>query len=357
MANRHLLPIGALIVSLIVFGGALAFALQPSASPPPASPTVIQAVLTPIPGTIVAVAANSTATSPPIAEVTATATVAVVAATVTPPAPPSPTRAPSVTTRVASVIAPTPTTAPPVAVASTVAVTPTVAPVVPTVAPVAPVAPAAPIEPTPTVGVSAGALPPAITPAAAPPPNNPAVVPPTATPLPAPVPTKAPPASIPPVTAGAAPSNVGLPVRVIIPSIGVDASIEQVGVTAEGLMANPADPWNTGWYAPGTRPGRAGNAAIAGHVDYRGIGPVVFWDLNKLAVGAEVLVVTDAGQTLRFIVRGSEYYAPDNAPLMDIFGPASTMNLNLITCSGTFDPNTRQYDQRLVVFTAYAGQQ
>jgi sortase (surface protein transpeptidase) len=142
---------------------------------------------------------------------------------------------------------------------------------------------------------------------------------------------------------------------VIIPSIGVDASVEQVGVTADGAMDTPADPWNTGWYAPGVRPGEAGNAAIAGHVDYHGIGPVVFWDLNKLAVGAEVLVVTDTGQTLRFTVRGSEYYTDSNAPLLDIFGPANTVNLNLITCGGTFDPATRHYDQRLVVFTSYAG--
>jgi len=144
-------------------------------------------------------------------------------------------------------------------------------------------------------------------------------------------------------------------VRVIIPSIGVDATVEQVGVNADGAMGTPEDPWNTGWYAPGIRPGQVGNAAIAGHVDYRGIGPVVFWDLNKLIAGAEVLVVTDAGQTLRFTVRGSEYYTPDNAPLQDIFGAATTLNLNLITCGGTFDPATRHYDQRLVVFTSYAG--
>ncbi len=354
MANRRLLPIGALIVSLIVFGGALAFALQPLASTPPASPTVIQAAVTPISGTIVAVAANGTATSPPIAEVTATATVLVVP-TATAAAPSTPTSPPIVATRAASVVARTPTTAPPVAL--TVAPSaPTVAPVVPTIAPVAPmIAPAAPVAPTPTVGVSAGALPPATTPAAAPPPSNPAVMPPTATPLPAPVPTKALPANIPPVTSGAAPRNVGLPMRVIIPSIGVDASVEQVGVTADGAMDTPADPWNTGWYAPGVKPGQTGNAAIAGHVDYHGIGPVVFWDLNKLAVGAEVLVVTDAGQTLRFTVRGSEYYTDDNAPLLDIFGPANTVDLNLITCGGTFDPVTRHYDQRLVVFTSYAG--
>ena len=158
------------------------------------------------------------------------------------------------------------------------------------------------------------------------------------------------------MTSGPPPRNVGLPVRVIVPSLGVDASIEQVGVDAEGNMATPEDPWNTAWYAPGSRPGQTGNAAIAGHVDYHGIGPVVFWDLNKIAVGAEVLVVTDSGQTLRFRVRGSEYYVPANAPLQEIFGQTNSVNLNLITCGGTFNPTTREYDQRLVIFTTYAGQ-
>jgi sortase A len=141
----------------------------------------------------------------------------------------------------------------------------------------------------------------------------------------------------------------------LIPSIGVDAAVEPVATDADGNMATPADPWNTAWYAPGNRPGEPGNAAIAGHVDYNGLGPVVFWDLRTLAPGAEVLVVTADGLTLRFVVRDAAYFRPESAPLQAIFGPASDANLNLITCGGTFNPVTRQYDQRLVVFTSFAG--
>lgn len=144
--------------------------------------------------------------------------------------------------------------------------------------------------------------------------------------------------------------------RILIPRIGVDATIEPVGVDADGNMDVPSDPWNTAWFAPGTRPGQLGNAAIAGHVDYRGIGPVVFWDLNQLAPGDEVLIVTDNGLTLRFVVLGAANYSPSNAPLVEIFGPAGTPNLNLITCAGSFNRTTGQYDQRLVVYTTYAGQ-
>jgi sortase (surface protein transpeptidase) len=120
-------------------------------------------------------------------------------------------------------------------------------------------------------------------------------------------------------------------------------------------MGTPRNPWNTAWYAPGPRPGQLGNAAIDGHVDYHDVGEVVFWNLRRLAPGDEVLIVTDNGLTLRFVVRGSAMYTPSSAPVASIFGPAATPNLNLITCGGVFDPATRSYDQRLVVFTTYAG--
>lgn len=132
--------------------------------------------------------------------------------------------------------------------------------------------------------------------------------------------------------------------------------MEPVGVAADGSMDTPADPWNTAWYAPGTRPGLPGNAAIAGHVDYAGIGAVVFWDLGQLVPGDELVVTTADGKQLRFAVTKLASYSPDNAPLLDIFGPATVSNLNLITCAGTFNPVTRSYDQRLVVYTTFIGQ-
>ena len=344
MTNRRLLPVITLIVSVILFVGALVFALRPAGQQRAAAPTATTGVAakSTVAGTIVAVNQQGVATMTP-APAEPTETVApVAAATVTT----RPSVAPTVATRVASVVPTTPPT----------------------------VAPSVAAEPTPTVGVSAGSLPPGITPAAPPPAGVPtappiAAVPPTPTtrpanvapttppqqPAPQPTATKPPAAPAPPVTSGPPPRNVGVPVRVLVPSLGVDASVEHVGVDPDGNMATPDDPWNTGWYAPGSRPGQTGNSAIAGHVDYHGIGPVVFWDLNKIAVGAEVLVVTDSGQTLRFTVRGSEYYVPENAPLQEIFGQTNSVNLNLITCGGTFNPATRHYDQRLVIFTTYAG--
>lgn len=349
MTDRRLLPMVALIASLILFVGALVFALRPTDQQRAVAPTATSgaAARSPVAGTIVAITQRGLATMTPE---------------------PVPTEAPTVAAASASSSA-----RPSAALTTTTRIAPTAQPTV-----AAPIAAAPTVVPTAVTGASAGALPPAITPAAPPPASTPSPPPvvavpptvpptprpanvaPTVPPQPAPQPTatatKAPVVAAPPVASGPPPRDVGLPVRVIVPSLGVDASVEQVGVDAEGNMATPDDPWNTAWYAPGVRPGQAGNAAIAGHVDYHTIGPVVFWDLNKIAVGAEVLVVTSSGQTLRFTVRGGEYYRPQNAPLEEIFGATSSVNLNLITCGGTFNPVTREYDQRYVVFTTYAGQ-
>ncbi|MBE3560989.1 MAG: class F sortase [Ktedonobacteraceae bacterium] len=69
------------------------------------------------------------------------------------------------------------------------------------------------------------------------------------------------------VTPEAGPVNALTPLRLTIKSIGVDASVEPVGILANGDMATPEkDPWNNvGWYSVGPYPGEKGSAVIAGH--------------------------------------------------------------------------------------------
>ena len=149
--------------------------------------------------------------------------------------------------------------------------------------------------------------------------------------------------------------TVGQPITIAIPAIGVNAPIEQVGVNAQGNMDTPQNPNNTAWYVPGARPGQQGNAVIAGHVDYRGIGPVVFWKLNTLTPGTEVFVTDDQGQRRRFIVTAIEIYLTEQAPRDQIFGATSDTNLNLISCIGDFDPGSGSYNNRIVVYTKWDG--
>jgi sortase A len=142
----------------------------------------------------------------------------------------------------------------------------------------------------------------------------------------------------------------GLPLALRIPAIGVDAPIEQVGLTAEGAMDTPKDWWNVGWYSPGVRPGETGNAVIAGHFD-SDTGAAVFWKLGKLKPGDSMDVTDDRGETHTFVVDRLARFDDSNAPMQEIFGTASGTHLNLITCAGVWDAKAHRYGKRLVVFT------
>ena len=146
------------------------------------------------------------------------------------------------------------------------------------------------------------------------------------------------------------PAAAGAPVKVIIPEIGVNAAIEYVGVDKNNNMGTPNNPWNVAWYNRGPFPGKAGNAVLAGHVDWWTTGPAVFWDLRKLKIGSVIQVVDNQNATRTFVVNDIKAYNDTNAPLTRIFGPADSANLNLITCTGDFDRASGHYNQRLVVY-------
>lgn len=143
------------------------------------------------------------------------------------------------------------------------------------------------------------------------------------------------------------------PVRLVIPSIGVNASVETVGILNNGDLATPThNPWEgVGWFVSGPRPGESGSAVIDGHLDRPGGYPAVFWNLRNMQVGATVMVITANGKTLSFRVTRVTLYPPQAAPIQEIFGNASGTYLNLITCAGDWIPSQHQTTLRLVVYT------
>jgi sortase (surface protein transpeptidase) len=107
------------------------------------------------------------------------------------------------------------------------------------------------------------------------------------------------------------------------------------------------------WYKLGARPGEVGSAVMAGHLDSK-TGPAVFWRLRDLKPGDDVVVISDDGMERRFKVTETVVYRFDEAPLERIFAAPEGIGLNLITCGGTFDRRTQNYDQRIVVYTTLA---
>lgn len=145
------------------------------------------------------------------------------------------------------------------------------------------------------------------------------------------------------------------PVRLIIPTIGVNAALERVEITAASNLSTPTGhPWDdAGWYDLGIQPGERGSAVIDGHLDRPGGFPAVFWNLRNLHNGDQVNVVESQGKTLHFRVIQVAYYPFQTAPLQNIFGNDNGRSLNLITCAGDWIPDQHQTTLRLVVYTQF----
>lgn len=142
------------------------------------------------------------------------------------------------------------------------------------------------------------------------------------------------------------------PSRLIIPSISVNASVQAVGVTADGTMDVAHNYKDVGWYEYGPVPGAPGSAVIEGHLDTAVVPYAVFYNLDKVKPGDDVEIIDQKGRTLHFAVTAVKSY-PYNAPTTDVFTSPNNGEsfLNLVTCDGTWIEAKHIYDERLVVFT------
>ena len=143
----------------------------------------------------------------------------------------------------------------------------------------------------------------------------------------------------------------GLPRRLVIPSINVDAPVIYVGLASDGTVDVPKGPQETAWFQLGPRPGQQGSAVITGHFGpWRNGGASVFDNLDKLKVGDIIYVKDNENNQLSFKVQESRIYQSDESP-KEVFNNNDGIYLNLITCNGEWLANQKTYTQRLVVFT------
>ena len=143
-----------------------------------------------------------------------------------------------------------------------------------------------------------------------------------------------------------------IPARLLIPSIGVNAAVEQVGKKDDGSMGTPSKFGDVAWYAMGSAPGQPGNAVIDGHVDNALTTAGVFMHLSQIALGDTVTVVNASGTPMSFTVTNIEEIPADSPLASSIFATTGPSQLVLITCDGTWVPNAKSFDKRLVVFAS-----
>jgi hypothetical protein len=135
----------------------------------------------------------------------------------------------------------------------------------------------------------------------------------------------------------APPLPTAKPLRVRIPSIGVDAPLTALSLDSGGRLQPPPESRRNlaGWYADGTAPGSAGPAIIAGHVD-NAHGPAVFYGLGSLQRGDTVDVLRSDHRTAVFLVDDVAVFPKNAFPDQRVYGPTSLAVLRLITCGGGY---------------------
>ncbi len=139
------------------------------------------------------------------------------------------------------------------------------------------------------------------------------------------------------------------PGRLFIPKLKVNAAIVTVPLInglwdVSPLLYDVGLLVGTGW------PGRAGNAAISGHVGLRGRGDGPFRWLERLVAGDEIFV--DQGDTrYLYAVRDLRVVLPSD---VSVVAPTEDATLTLITCTD-WDFLKADYMKRLIVTATLTG--
>ncbi|OFE14225.1 hypothetical protein BA895_11460 [Humibacillus sp. DSM 29435] len=156
----------------------------------------------------------------------------------------------------------------------------------------------------------------------------------------------------------------GIPDRLVIPSLGVDAPFQTIGLDtsapadAQGRqrLGSPSDRTKAGWYAAGPRPGSGRGSVLTNGHTYRD-GSAIFKESfsSHVAVGQRIDIRQRAGGVCSYRINRvwAEVNAATDYPrivashhLYDFGGPE---RLFLTTCSGSFNSATQNYNQITIV--------
>ena len=131
-------------------------------------------------------------------------------------------------------------------------------------------------------------------------------------------------------------------------TIQTEGYIQSVGVDQNKQVAVPNNIHLAGWFRDTVLPGKKGLSIIDGHVDGR-TSAGIFKSLGNLKQDDQFTVEMGNGSSKTFKIKkvstidtslaNNELFSQD---------PLIKSQLNLITCGGTFDKQSKQYDKRVI---------
>ncbi|MFH9012758.1 class F sortase [Streptomyces sp. NPDC017943] len=146
-----------------------------------------------------------------------------------------------------------------------------------------------------------------------------------------------------------------VPVRLLIPAIGVDTPLLRLGLAADGTVEVPPVTAHdrAGWYRHSPTPGSTGPSVILGHVTVGPYGDGVFRHLDRLRRGERVVARLENGTAAWFAVTAVRTVPKDAFPADDVYGDVDRPELRLITCGGARTGDG--YADNVIVFAALSG--
>jgi len=145
------------------------------------------------------------------------------------------------------------------------------------------------------------------------------------------------------------------PKKIVIPSIGADGLIQQVGKTESGRVVVPNNIHFAGWFHESALPGEPGLSIIGGHLsgtNQEGI----FFSLRKLRLGERFYIELGSSEKKYFEVV-EVLQLPTEKANNELFNKRLDIDsqLNLITCGGGLTDDQQNFKDRVIVVSRFVG--
>lgn len=139
------------------------------------------------------------------------------------------------------------------------------------------------------------------------------------------------------------------PRKIELPGIDASGCIQKVGLDKSKAIAAPSNVHLAGWYVGSVAPGNKGVSIIDGHVSGR-YAAGIFSKLKDLRPGDSIRVQFGDLSWRKFTIADTRSVATEQASqAAHEMLKGSTSQLSLITCHGTYNKQSEQYDKRIVI--------
>lgn len=142
------------------------------------------------------------------------------------------------------------------------------------------------------------------------------------------------------------------PKMIYIPALNVSSRVKQVGVNSKGQLDVPGNIYDTAWYKESALPGAIGGSTlIDGHVS----GPTqkgAFYNLKNIKESDKITIEKGDGKRVDYKVKKVEIVETSRVEMANMLVPITpgSHGLNLISCTGKYNEQTKDFEQRVLVF-------